>query len=61
MDCSAEARRLCERLQLDPEKTDELSLGNRKKTAIVCALQHRPGLYIFDEERSPSQTVYAGV
>ena len=53
MDCSAEARRLCERLQLDPgKKTDELSLGNRKKTAIVCALQHRPGLYIFDEPTS---------
>ena len=52
-DCSGEARRLCERLQLDPnQKTDSLSLGNRKKISIVCALQHRPDLYIFDEPTS---------
>ena len=30
-------------------KVDELSFGNRKKTAIVCALQHRPELLILDE------------
>ena len=52
-DCSAEARILCERLQLDvTRKTEDLSLGNRKKTAIVCALQHRPKLCIFDEPTS---------
>lgn len=52
-DCSAEALRLCERLQLDPnQKTDSLSLGNRKKVSIVCALQHCPDLYIFDEPTS---------
>lgn len=49
-DCSAEAKRLCERLELDPERrVDELSLGNRKKVAIVCALQHLPDLLILDE------------
>lgn len=52
-DCSAEALRLCERLQLDPnQKTDSLSLGSRKKVSIVCALQHCPDLYIFDEPTS---------
>ncbi len=52
-DCSEEARRLCERLQLDPaQKTDSLSLGSRKKVSIACALQHRPDLYIFDEPTS---------
>ena len=45
--------RLCERLQLDmSQKTDTLSLGNRKKVAIVCALQHMPRLLILDEPTS---------
>lgn len=49
-DCSAEAKMLCERLDLDPtRKIRELSLGNRKKLGIVCALQHKPNLYILDE------------
>lgn len=49
-DCSAEAKRLCERLQLDvSRKIDELSFGNRKKVAIVCALQHKPDLLVLDE------------
>lgn len=49
-DCSAEAKSLCERLQLDPDKKiDELSFGNRKKAAIVCALQSKPDLLILDE------------
>ncbi len=49
-DCSAEAERLCERLQLDTAaKADELSFGNRKKVAIVCALQSEPSLLILDE------------
>ena len=49
-DCRAEAERLCQRLQLDPSrKVEELSFGNRKKLAIVCALQARPELLILDE------------
>ncbi len=50
MDCSREADILCERLQLDTSrKVDELSFGNRKKVAIVCALQSKPSLLILDE------------
>ena len=49
-DCSEEARKLCERLQLDlAAKAEELSYGNRKKVAIVCALQSKPSLLILDE------------
>ncbi len=49
-DCKKTAERLCERLQLDTDrKADELSFGNRKKAAIVCALQHEPDLLILDE------------
>lgn len=52
-DCSAMADRLCERLSLDKEKrVEELSLGNRKKVSIVCALQHNPRLCILDEPTS---------
>lgn len=52
-DCSVEAKRLCDILQLDTSrKIEELSLGNRKKVSIVCAMQHRPSLYIFDEPTS---------
>ena len=52
-DCSAEADRLCERLSLDREKrVEELSLGNRKKGSVVCALQHNPKLCILDEPTS---------
>ena len=47
--CAAESKSLCERLQLDRNrKVDELSFGNRKKVAIICALQHRPELLILD-------------
>ena len=52
-DCSAEANRLCERLELDvSRKVDELSFGNRKKVGIVCALQHQPELLVLDEPTS---------
>ena len=50
MNCTEEAQKLCDRLQLDPSrKVDELSFGNRKKVAIVCALQSNPELLILDE------------
>ncbi len=49
-DCGGEAAALCERLKLDTDrKVQELSYGNRKKTAIVCALQSDPALLILDE------------
>ena len=52
-DCADEAKALCERLELDSSrKVGELSFGNRKKLGIVCALQHRPALYILDEPTS---------
>lgn len=53
LDCRKEAAMLCERLALDGDKKiEELSLGNRKKVSIVCAMQHRPKLFIFDEPTS---------
>lgn len=52
-DCSAAAAELVERLDLDTEKkVDDLSLGNRKKAGIICALQHQPELLILDEPTS---------
>ena len=52
-DCRAEAAALCRALDLDPrKKIRELSLGNRKKVSIVCAMQHRPALYVLDEPTS---------
>ena len=53
MNCDEEAKRLCERLELDTtRRIDELSLGNRKKVGIVCAMQHNPRLYVLDEPTS---------
>ena len=53
MDCKKEAEMLCERLAVDTnKKIEELSLGNRKKVSIVCAMQHKPKLFIFDEPTS---------
>lgn len=52
-DCKKEAERICEILEIDKnKKTEELSLGNRKKVSIVCAMQHRPELLILDEPTS---------
>lgn len=52
-DCMQEAKRLCALFELDMNrKVDELSLGNRKKVGIVCAMSHRPKLYILDEATS---------
>ena len=53
INCAEEAAKLCERLKVDTKKRiDELSLGNRKKVGIVCAMQHKPELFIFDEPTS---------
>lgn len=53
LNCDEEAKALCERLDLDVNrKVSELSLGNRKKVGIVCALQHKPRLYVLDEPTS---------
>lgn len=52
-DCSEEAEKICERLQVSKnKKISELSLGNRKKVSIVCAMQHKPKVFIFDEPTS---------
>ena len=51
--CKDKADELTERLGLDlTKKVDELSLGNRKKVGIVCAIQHSPKLLILDEPTS---------
>lgn len=53
MDCRKEAERICSLLEVDGEKKiEELSLGNRKKVSIVCAMQHKPRLLILDEPTS---------
>ncbi len=53
LDCTEEAARLCDRLQVDTGKRiRELSLGNRKKVSIVCAMQHKPKLLVLDEPTS---------
>ena len=52
-DCRREAAELCRALELDGRRRiRELSLGNRKKVSIVCAMQHQPRLYILDEPTS---------
>lgn len=53
MDCRQEADRICELLEVNSEKKiEELSLGNRKKVSIACAMQHKPRLLILDEPTS---------
>lgn len=52
-DCTQVQRELCDRLQLDMNrKVEELSFGNRKKVAIVAAIQHEPEVLILDEPTS---------
>lgn len=52
-DCRMEAAKLCDRFAVDTKKkVEELSLGNRKKVGIICAMQHKPDLYILDEPTS---------
>ncbi len=52
-DCGDEAERLCGLLEVDRTKRiRDLSLGNRKKVSIVCAMQHCPELLILDEPTS---------
>jgi len=52
-DCRQESERLCERFSIDKKKKiEELSLGNRKKVSIVCAMQHKPELLVLDEATS---------
>ena len=49
-DCRKTSSDLWEQLQLDPSRRiSELSFGNRKKLAVVCALQHDPQICILDE------------
>lgn len=52
-DCTLDAKNMIERLDVDPtKKIEELSLGNRKKISIICAMQHNPKVLIFDEPTS---------
>lgn len=45
-----EAGRLCELLELDTSKRfGELSTGNKKKAAIICAMASKPKVLILDE------------
>ncbi len=51
--CADEREKLCRRFDLDTRrKIGELSLGNRKKVAIVSAFQHDPQLLVLDEPTS---------
>ena len=53
LNCEKEADYICKKLEIHPEKRiEELSLGNRKKVSIVCAMQHKPKLLILDEPTS---------
>ncbi|MGT2721733.1 ABC transporter ATP-binding protein [Streptococcus porcinus] len=52
-DCSRESDRICQLLEVPlTKKIKDLSLGNRKKVSIVCAMQHQPDLLILDEPTS---------
>lgn len=52
-DCTQRTNALCEQFELETgRKISDLSLGNRKKVSIVCALQHEPELLLLDEPTS---------
>lgn len=52
-ECHKEADRICQLLEVPlDKKIEDLSLGNRKKVSIVCAMQHQPDLLILDEPTS---------
>ncbi len=49
-DCSQQAKKLSQRLELDlDKKIKSLSYGNKKKVAIIQSMQHEPKVLIFDE------------
>ncbi|WP_323088075.1 ABC transporter ATP-binding protein [Allobaculum sp. JKK-2023] len=50
-DCTAEARLLVIAYSWIQTEIDDLSFGNRKKVAIVCALQHRPNCLCWTNQR----------
>ena len=53
VDCHARRNQLADQLEVElGRKIDDLSLGNRKKVAIVQALQHQPEVIILDEPTS---------
>ena len=53
LDCTQEADRICQLLEVNMDKRiEELSLGNRKKVSIVCAMQHKQELLLLDEPTS---------